>query len=228
MQDHPFENVIKINSQTNTQYGRVNAIKKTALEVDATVVVSINIPDVFEAVAQIKLLGKKVHAVMTLHALEASYFKDIDLLKEQIDAVVVTNKLTQKMVGSCTSYEAERVFYAPYGVDINNAMPQKKLSKPIVISYVGRLDQEQKRCMDLFDFVQQLDENDVEYTLKIAGDGPFKEALLEKLSAFTKAGKVVYLDKCSHGELIANVYPCLLYTSPSPRDLSTSRMPSSA
>ena len=27
---------------------------------------------------------------------------------------------------------------------------------------------------------------------------------------------------------IANLKPCLLYTSPSPRDLSTSRMPSSA
>ena len=30
------------------------------------------------------------------------------------------------------------------------------------------------------------------------------------------------------GELFGEIYPCLLYTSPSPRDLSTSRMPSSA
>ena len=29
-------------------------------------------------------------------------------------------------------------------------------------------------------------------------------------------------------KLIGARYPCLLYTSPSPRDLSTSRMPSSA
>ena len=29
-------------------------------------------------------------------------------------------------------------------------------------------------------------------------------------------------------DLIRNMFPCLLYTSPSPRDLSTSRMPSSA
>ena len=28
--------------------------------------------------------------------------------------------------------------------------------------------------------------------------------------------------------VVVEVYPCLLYTSPSPRDLSTSRMPSSA
>jgi len=205
--DHPFENFIKINSQTNTQYGRVNAIKKAALEINATVVVSVNVPDVFEAVAQIKLLGKKVYAVMTLHALEVSYFKDIELLKEQIDAIVVTNKLTQKMISSYTSYEIERVFYASYGVDIHNEVPQKKLSKPIVISFVGRLDQEQKRCMDLFEFVQYLDSNAVQYKLQIAGDGPCKEALLEKLSAFTEAGKVVYLGKCSHEELMTNVYP---------------------
>ena len=31
-----------------------------------------------------------------------------------------------------------------------------------------------------------------------------------------------------HGFIISEPYPCLLYTSPSPRDLSTSRMPSSA
>ena len=30
------------------------------------------------------------------------------------------------------------------------------------------------------------------------------------------------------GKDISNLSPCLLYTSPSPRDLSTSRMPSSA
>jgi len=34
------------------------------------------------------------------------------------------------------------------------------------------------------------------------------------------------LDNCMAGELLD--FPCLLYTSPSPRDLSTSRMPSSA
>ena len=31
-----------------------------------------------------------------------------------------------------------------------------------------------------------------------------------------------------HAEVVEVLYDCLLYTSPSPRDLSTSRMPSSA
>ena len=32
----------------------------------------------------------------------------------------------------------------------------------------------------------------------------------------------------SHASAVVTIIPCLLYTSPSPRDLSTSRMPSSA
>ncbi len=40
----------------------------------------------------------------------------------------------------------------------------------------------------------------------------------------------IFSQKLSEGEKIPqkNIRPCLLYTSPSPRDLSTSRMPSSA
>ena len=46
---------------------------------------------------------------------------------------------------------------------------------------------------------------------------------LESLVQVVKHGASVYGEKS--GE---TVYTCLLYTSPSPRDLSTSRMPSSA
>ena len=43
------------------------------------------------------------------------------------------------------------------------------------------------------------------------------------LSVSVKSG-----DRVSTGDVIAQLSDCLLYTSPSPRDLSTSRMPSSA
>ena len=47
-----------------------------------------------------------------------------------------------------------------------------------------------------------------------------KEFPSKESEARAKSGRKV-LDQ-------ANIYDCLLYTSPSPRDLSTSRMPSSA
>ena len=43
-------------------------------------------------------------------------------------------------------------------------------------------------------------------------------------SVSDRVGSIVKL----HGNKIAEVYACLLYTSPSPRDLGKSRMPSSA
>ena len=39
---------------------------------------------------------------------------------------------------------------------------------------------------------------------------------------------IINLDKLTYAGNLANLKDCLLYTSPSPRDLSTSRMPSSA
>ena len=46
----------------------------------------------------------------------------------------------------------------------------------------------------------------------------------------TKTENLSFFDKDAETKLIADAgpYGCLLYTSPSPRDLSTSRMPSSA
>ena len=43
-----------------------------------------------------------------------------------------------------------------------------------------------------------------------------------------ESNKIPETNKNFDGEYIARIYGCLLYTSPSPRDLSTSRMPSSA
>ena len=48
--------------------------------------------------------------------------------------------------------------------------------------------------------------------------------LLEGLTLFTPEGSVEMIP----GERFEIIDSCLLYTSPSPRDLSTSRMPSSA
>ena len=73
----------------------------------------------------------------------------------------------------------------------------------------------------------------------IAGDGIGKEVLPEGLRVLEQAAKkwqlsldIEVLDwaHCDyyleHGQMMPA--DCLLYTSPSPRDLSTSRMPSSA
>ena len=76
-----------------------------------------------------------------------------------------------------------------------------------------------------------------EYDVVVVGSG--NGALTSALCAHDGGAKVLVIEKSSQlggtsassggGVWIPNNrYACLLYTSPSPRDLSTSRMPSSA
>ena len=63
--------------------------------------------------------------------------------------------------------------------------------------------------------------------------GRFVAEVLTTLRADTRVGtNLLAIDKRAHEMIRAagaeSCYICLLYTSPSPRDLSTSRMPSSA
>ena len=71
-------------------------------------------------------------------------------------------------------------------------------------------------------------EHCVSWTVTSLDNGQFMEAIIynsvDGIVADMDKG-LAWLDSVDH---LLVKYPCLLYTSPSPRDLSTSRMPSSA
>ena len=63
----------------------------------------------------------------------------------------------------------------------------------------------------------------------VSHDRHFLDRLAEHLFIFLGDGNIKdYIGKFSEYREYMKAYICLLYTSPSPRDLSTSRMPSSA
>ena len=67
----------------------------------------------------------------------------------------------------------------------------------------------------------------------VAGAGTFpsevRDSLLGLIEVSGKMLKPVYREDTLYPELVVSrLIPCLLYTSPSPRDISGSRMPSSA
>ena len=55
-----------------------------------------------------------------------------------------------------------------------------------------------------------------------------QEVINKSVMAFAEDGDELDPEKLHTAQQLLKYYHCLLYTSPSPRDLSTSRMPSSA
>ena len=71
----------------------------------------------------------------------------------------------------------------------------------------------------------QLDIAEGEFITMLGPSGSGKTTCLMMLAGFeTPTNGEILLD----GNIISNIPPCLLYTSPSPRDRQKSRMPSSA
>ena len=63
---------------------------------------------------------------------------------------------------------------------------------------------------------------------RIQEDGRASVTFETATDTVTETADLVIAADGIHSAIRAQMYPCLLYTSPSPRDLSTSRMPSSA
>ena len=79
--------------------------------------------------------------------------------------------------------------------------------------------------------VQRHVRRDLEQQLRASFTGGRPCAVEDFLYTFTSKGKAykgISLGYCVGNYMSASWNLCLLYTSPSPRDLSTSRMPSSA
>ena len=86
---------------------------------------------------------------------------------------------------------------------------QKKAMK-IILSSVGHLlDWHEHPRVAKKDFWKQINVPDLQWAYRVVSD----------FNAFTNRG---------YGHFVLTRYPCLLYTSPSPRDATLSRMPSSA
>lgn len=205
--EYPFENVVVINNPSATRYGRVTAISKAIKDTGAEIVLSVNIPDVFNAVAMCRGSGLNTKAVMTLHGLEADFFQDIRAQSPYIDAVICTNRLTRSMVVDYARFSSERTFYAPYGVSVGEPLQPKNKSNRLTLLYAGRLEQPQKRCRDLVLMAQKLEDCAIKYQLLIAGDGPDKESLIEELVAIADVGSIRYLGQLGNKEFKDEILP---------------------
>ena len=80
-----FTEPITITNPSGTSFGRVRALRRAIEQVDADIVVSVNIPDTLLAGEEVKQKTKpSLKTVMTLHALEPDYFCDLNAYKDKL------------------------------------------------------------------------------------------------------------------------------------------------
>jgi glycosyltransferase involved in cell wall biosynthesis len=188
-------------NRSGTDEGRTRSLKNFLSKSDADIVIGVNIGNIFEAIAR-ERSNKNRRFVITIHAIEANYFADLKEYKDIIDGVIVTNRLTEKMVVKVGGIEKERVLYAPYGVAIRKSGKiQERESSLIRIAWVGRIQEKQKRVFDLVRVVKALDIIGINYKLSIAGGGPDKDLLAVALDQWVKSNKVSFYGMVQKTEL---------------------------
>lgn len=107
-------------------------------------------------------------------------------------AVGVSPEVCQAYQSSC-GIDSERTEWIPYGVVSSPSAPEEKSSGSLNLVYVGRLEEEQKRISDLIRVIKLLSEKEVDFRLKLIGDGEKIPSVKTELSGEIAAGRAEVL-----------------------------------
>lgn len=215
---YPGLPVVAIENPTGSAEGRIRALVRILDQVRPEVAIGVNIADLYPASQRLRARGVYVRTVLALHGIAADLFDDVQREAEVLDAVIATNRLACRLCVEHAGMPAERVLYAPYGVDVESlaALPHTPAGEALRIAWVGRLEQDQKRVDSIPVVLTHLDGLGVEYVLRIAGDGPDREPLLKTTRSWVEAGRVEYLGGLPADRIGPEVYAkadALLVTS---------------
>lgn len=182
---HPWKDPMAVFNPTGSREGRIRELGAAIDGCRADVVVSVNLVDVYESVrrGRVRQAGCFPKVVMALHGLESCLLEDIRIHADVIDAVIATNRLSVA-IANASIVGAERVHYAAYGVPSVLSNHSPKLTGSVLrLLYAGRVEQEQKRVLDLPLIVQGLQERGFDARLSVAGVGPLEPQLREAVES---------------------------------------------
>ncbi|MEA5441264.1 glycosyltransferase family 4 protein [Cyanobium gracile] len=188
--------------------GRVRAIATLLGSLNPELVLGVNLVDLYPAAQRARRQGRfHGRVVMTLHALQAEYFDDLQRHGAGIDAVIATNRLACRLASERGRIDPARVLYAPYGVPVPPwQAPGGDPATTLRLAWVGRLEQAQKRVHDLPPLLAALEALGVEVQLSVAGDGEERPALERSLAPWIAGGTVRLLGHVDQRRLAEEIY----------------------
>lgn len=206
--EHPGLESIELDAGTGTRLGRVRAIQQALRRVRPEIVLNARLFDTYEAVAALKLRGQAVRLATMVQAFEQEYLHDVARYADFVDLCLTSGQLLAQTVQRTSGLPAERVLSIPGGV--RPALRARVLATPgsaLRLGYVGRLDQVQKRILDLPLVLARLDGLGVPWTCRVAGTGACEAELRASLAALGLAQRVRFEGWRSLTQLYEDVYP---------------------
>lgn len=202
---HPWHRTRIVDNPTGSAMGRVNALMRVIGDERPDVVVVVNIGDAIEAAARLKQRqGDAPRLVYTIHGIQGDYFTELAAGAGAIDGVVVTNRLTAKLVGHYTGMATERLHYAPYGVAIPES--RRDAEDTANVLWMGRIEQPQKRALELPGIAAHLAGSGEPWKIRVAGTGPAEDALKKTLVSDGSL-TVEFLGGVSHRDILKETLP---------------------
>lgn len=201
---------IEIDGTLGTRQARIEAITEAVLRFRPDVVFSARVFDALPALAGIKATRADAPRLSTtIQAFEAPYLFDARLYRGFLDLAVTSGQLVRKAAIQWCGMSGDRVASIPGGVLPPTQARVARCDGPWRIGYVGRLDPDQKRIMDLVPFVRGLKAAALPFRLDVVGTGPAEPALREALADELAAGMVQFHGWQTLDALYEQIYPRL-------------------
>lgn len=207
---HTGLKVVEIDGTLGTRASRLKALTKVIRRTSPDVILSMRVFDVLEVVSHLKSVDvvSAPRFVMGIRAFESPYLSDLRQYRHNIDFCVTSGHLIADACHRWAGLEANRVESIGGGVAApRTAVRPRTPTVPVRILYAGRLEQVQKRVLDLIDFVRCLKKLEVDFQLDICGSGDEEPVLVHELAPEVSAGKVRFHGWVSEDHLYSRFYP---------------------
>lgn len=205
---YPSLRTVELDGTSGSRTGRIEGISRAVGAVDPDVVLVTRLFDAYPALAGLKARGSRVRLAVTIQAYESPYFGDLALFQEYVDLCVTSGRLIAAGAER-SGLPRERIVNIPGGVAPGRHRVDRGAGEPLRLGYVGRLEQPQKRVLDLLGTLDALFRRGVPFTCAVVGGGPEAETLRVELAARPYAHAITLRGWLATDVLYTSVYPRL-------------------
>jgi glycosyltransferase involved in cell wall biosynthesis len=154
---------------------------------------------VFGICAKLRKQGYKLSTLGICHADSyEEYYEPLNWYESAIDAFMAVSPVCTKNLIEHIPHRRQNIHYIPYAIEIDKITDKQYSIDPLRLVYFGRIEQKQKRVLDLIELVKSLKREEVNYRFDVIGSGADKDKLKKGLKKADSNDCVKLLGELPH------------------------------